>query len=420
MKKLMKKVSVIVVSIAMLFSVTGCSSEEKQDGKVTIEYWHINSETFGGPAVSELIEEFNSSQDEIIVEEKFIPSDYVGVMQEMQTAAVSDDIPDLVQIGWPYVEYFSNNFEYSTPEELIEAYGSNENLLEESYEQSVMDLAINSNGDRVGFAYGISTATLYVNETQLAKIGKTIDDVQTWQDIKEVSDLYKEETGDYGLYIAEWNSVWEVQQLVESNGVQFITDGKSSINSPEAVEAYTLYTDMVLESQSALHAQNDEGKQAFLNGEVAMFYGSISENVSIENVIGDDVRVVPAPSFDGEERVAPIGGNFLAVTAASDEEKAATLKFVEFLLEPESMVKWTSGVGYIPHIKGIDESLMHENVYANAQVLEDSVPWYCFPGNEGLNAEQILISYRDKMLGGTMPVEEALEKIDEEINALYE
>ena len=40
---------------------------------VTIEYWHINNETFGLPAIRQLIEEFNATNGKnITVVEKFI------------------------------------------------------------------------------------------------------------------------------------------------------------------------------------------------------------------------------------------------------------------------------------------------------------------------------------------------------------
>ena len=414
----------LLKSLLALFLVTalsGCSKSDEDSDVVTIDYWHVNSQSFGGPAVSALVEQFNASQNEIKVVEKFIPDNYLGIMQEMQTGAISGDIPELVQIGWSYLEYFAGNFDYVTPEDLIENHGENKNFMAETFEPAVSDLAIATNGDRIGFSYGLSNLAVYVNTSLLGQIGKTIEDVQTWEDIQSVANEYTSKTGKYGICISEWNSIWEVQQLLESNGAKIITDGEVTINSPEAIEAYSLYADMVLETKSALHVTSSEGEQAFINGETAMFVSPISDNVTFTKALGDDVvKTVAAPNWQGKETVAPVGGNFLAVTTKDEAKQAATLEFVEFLLSKESMVAWTSEVGYIPHVLGVEDSQMHPNVLEATTVLEYSVPWYCFPGNEGLNAEVILTSYRDKILGGNISVEEALKAMEKEIKALYE
>lgn len=58
------------VVLAAVF-LTGCnSSKEGKSGKgdpVTIEYWYPNAETQGGKTVTELINQFNESQDKIVV-----------------------------------------------------------------------------------------------------------------------------------------------------------------------------------------------------------------------------------------------------------------------------------------------------------------------------------------------------------------
>ncbi len=411
----------------LLLTLTACNDESNtsaQNGSsnepVTINYWHVNSETFGGPKVAELVAKFNETHPHIIVKEKFVPANYVGIMQELQAAAVTDTVADVVQIGWPYLEYFSNNFNYTTPQDLIKEFAPNTpNYLDETFVSSILKLTLNEEGKTVGFPYGISNAMLFINPKILEAAGADINDLQTWEDIKKTSKQILDNTGKYGLYIAEWNSLWEVQQIVESNGGRFITDGKASINSPEAIEAFQLYADMVLEDKSALHAIYDEGRQAFLSGEVAMFYTPVSDNMIVTGTLGEDVLAVPCPIWEGKKRAAPVGGNFLAVTSEDNAKKKAAFEFVQYLLTADSMVTWTSGVGYIPHVKNVDPSKLHKNVALSAQVLESTVPWYCFPGSEGLNAEQILISYRDKILGGNIDVPSALKAMEEEINALY-
>ncbi len=426
-KNCVSKSLLSTLSLSLMLALTACNDETKTSAQnstsnepITINYWHVNSETFGGPKVSELVAKFNETHPNIIVKDKFVPSNYVGIMQEMQAAAVTDTIPDVVQIGWPYLEYFSNNFNYTQPQDLVKEFAPEKpNYLDDTFVDSILKLTLNEEGKTVGFPYGISNAMLYVNPKLIEAAGITIENLQTWEDIKKSSKQILDKTGKYGLYIAEWNSLWEVQQIVESNGGKFITNGRASLNSPEAAEAFQLYADMVLEDKSALHAIYDEGRQAFLNGEVAMFYSPVSDNMIVTGTLGEDTLGVACPIWEGKKRAAPVGGNFLAVTSEDNAKKQAAFEFVQFMLQAESMVTWTSGVGYIPHVKGVDSSKLHKNVALSAAVLESTVPWYCFPGSEGLNAEQILISYRDKILGGTIDVPSAMKAMEEEINALY-
>ena len=68
----MKRMISMVLALGMLLSLAACSKQTDTDGGsdgeeslegVTIEYWHINSETQGGPVVEELIQEFNETNE---------------------------------------------------------------------------------------------------------------------------------------------------------------------------------------------------------------------------------------------------------------------------------------------------------------------------------------------------------------------
>ena len=78
--------------------------------KTVIEYWHCNAETQGGTTVEELVNKFNEENDHIQVVAKYNPDMYKGLMQNLQAEATTGNTPALVQIGWAFLEYFSNNF----------------------------------------------------------------------------------------------------------------------------------------------------------------------------------------------------------------------------------------------------------------------------------------------------------------------
>ncbi|MBA3415833.1 MAG: sugar ABC transporter permease [Chloroflexia bacterium] len=53
---------------------------------VSIEYWHINTETFGGPAVKELVGMFGEAVPGVAVAERFLPNSYTGLLENLQTS----------------------------------------------------------------------------------------------------------------------------------------------------------------------------------------------------------------------------------------------------------------------------------------------------------------------------------------------
>ena len=107
---------------AMAGSLTACGGKSSGDDSksdsdekgVTIEYWHINSETQGGPIVEELIKTFNETNDQgITVVGKFNSDAYAGVAQNLQAELAIGEYPGVVQVGWNYLNYFAENFHNS-------------------------------------------------------------------------------------------------------------------------------------------------------------------------------------------------------------------------------------------------------------------------------------------------------------------
>lgn len=111
----MKRWLQIALFIILISFLTACNSEaagneSNEDGKTVIEYWHVNAETQGGQTVAELVEEFNAQSDTVEVVAKYNPDMYKGLMQNMQAEAAAGNSPAVVQIGWAFMDYFSENF----------------------------------------------------------------------------------------------------------------------------------------------------------------------------------------------------------------------------------------------------------------------------------------------------------------------
>ena len=198
MKNNMKKLTAFVMAGAML-ALSGCgsssagSSTQAASGttgstateasttaaatnaageKTVIEYWHVNAETQGGLVVDELVKQFNESNDHIEVVAKYNPDMYKGLMQNLQAEAATGNSPALVQIGWAFLDYFSNNFEYSSPQDVIDQFDQEDkNFLQDNFLPNVLSLAVNSEGEQVGIPYSVSNPVLFINRDLLRDAG---------------------------------------------------------------------------------------------------------------------------------------------------------------------------------------------------------------------------------------------------------
>ena len=429
----MKKRFLKVISTAVLVTLClgGCKSAEKnvtsKGEKVKIEYWHPNAETQGGVAVEKLVSDFNAQSDTVEVVAKFNPDMYKGLLQNLQAEAAAGNSPAIVQVGWAFLDYFSNNFEYTAPEDVISKhFPEDKTFLNDNFLPNVLELAKNSDGIQVGIPYSLSTPVLYINKDILKESGLDENGPKTWEDVKKFSDTIKEKTGKYGLYIQEPADNWATQAILESNGARMITDGKATFASEEGIKAYETYADMVVNTKSALHISWNEGVQSFIDGNVAMLYTTIAQRANVQKGASFDVAAINSPSWEGKEKRLPAGGCFLAITAKDEEQKKAAWEFEKYLYSVKSMAEWTKGTGYVPPRKDVAEaenglkSFLEENKMMEAATtqMDGVVSWTSFPGDAGLQAEQVLLDTRDKILGGKVSARDGLISAQEEINNL--
>ena len=398
--------------------------------KTVIEYWHCNAETQGGLTVDELVKNFNENNDHIEVVAKYNPDMYKGLMQNLQAESAAGNTPALVQIGWAFVDYFSNNFAYVSPQDAIDTYDSGDStFLTVNFLPNILDLAVNSSGDQVGIPYSLSTPVLYVNTDLLAEAGVTNTEPQTWQEVQEISEQVKANTGKYGLYVQEPEDFWAQQAIIESNGGKLLTkDGdsyKATFASDEGIEAMQTYADMVADG-SALHISWEEGAQSFVDGNCAMLYTTIARRAYVQENAQFNAISVKSPEWEGKKRQVPAGGCFLAITAQDDDQIAAAWEFEKYLYSIESMAAWTEGTGYVPPRKDVADAenglkdFLAENTMMTPAIdqMEDVVKWTAWPGDAGLTAEQTLLDMRDQILGGEVSAADGMKQAEDQINAL--
>lgn len=430
--KLKKILAGAMVSLLAMTALTGCGNDSKQADsgkKVQIEYWHVAAESFGGATVKELVADFNKKHPNIEVVAKYNPDMYKGLTQNLQAAMASGKNPDVVQMGYSYLNYAAENFKYTDLNDAFKQAGD-PNFMKDNFLPNVLELAQTDDGKQIGLPYSVSVPVLYYNPEIFAAAGLDPENPpKNWKEVAEDAKIIKEKTGNMGFFMQEYADNWTQQALIESNGGAMLkkVDGKTvaAFDTPEAAEAYQVIADMVKDG-SGLHATNEEGFQAYLSGKLGMVCTTIGKRANFEKSAKFPVKAAPFPVFEGKELKVPAGGNFLMIFSKDKEKEKAAVEFIKYLESPEALAKWSTGTGYLPPRKGVAEDPSgfkkivdeNKNIQTALAMMPKVVKWASFPGANGLQAEQLLIDARDIILSGKQSATDALHETAEKINKL--
>lgn len=421
LRGLTKKVLGIISIFSMALLFAGCSNSAAH--KVThITYWHVNAQTLGGASVNKLVKKFNETHKNIKVTAKYNPNMYQGLMQNLQSAQASGKVPDVVQIGWAFTNYFSDNFKYMTPTDAAQQFDKNKKTITNNFSTQTLSFAKNAKGKLVGLPYSLSTPILYTNDDLLAKDGIKKSSLKTWEGVAKAAKTIKQKSGKYGVYIQEPADTWAQQAMMLSNGAQIKdANGKAAFASTQGQKAYQLYQDMVLKDKSAIHTPWNQGMDDFVNGKVAMAFTTVAQASHIKQSVSFKASSQSAPTFDGHKLTVLVGGSMLAITAQKTAQQKAAWTFEKFMYQNDSLLTWDKGTGYLPPTKtSLKSSAFKTYLAANPMIkpavaeLPNAVPWTSFPKN-GLQAEQDMIDARDKILSGSN-VGKTLKSAQEKIN----
>ena len=407
-----KKLAAILTAMLLLGVMGGCAAA----APTKITFWHVFSETFGGPQIAEMVSAFNSSQSEIEVVPVYNPDMYPGLMRNLQAEAAAGSYPSLTVTGYSFLDFFAENFAFKNIRELDAAW------LDEVFPANIQGLA-SVGGAQVGIPKAISAPILLYNVDLFKEAGVAAPPA-TWQEVRETALKINKATGKIGFYMQEYADNWAVQGLLESNGVRMLTDGVATFATPQAVEAYKILADMVLVDKSALHIAANEGIDAFVAGKVGMLLVTSGRLSAITSSVSFNLSATTFPGFPGHDIRIPAGGFFIAVTAQKEAEQQAALKFLKFIMQPKIHAKWSATMGYLPTRGGLEtelNALLGEGTLASLwRTTNSQMPyvhqWVSYPGDVGTFAEQLLADTRDRILGGVDDPLTALQNAQNRLN----
>ena len=299
----------------------------------------------------------------IYTEETGVPVTVVtaasGTYETMLTSEMaSSDAPTLFQVNGPVGLNNWKDYCYDLSGSAI--YG----------ELTSDDYALSEDGAVYGIAYVIESYGLIVNKTLLSEAGYTVEDIQSFDDLKTVAEditARQDELGFAAFTSAgmDSSSDWRFKTHLANLPIYFEYQDKG-ISSTEAIEGtyldnyrniWDLYINNSTCSPTELTAKTaNDSLNEFVNGE-AVFYQNGSWEYA--NVVGEgkfsdeDVTMIPIYIGAGDEANQGLctgSENYWCVNKnASEEDIQATLDFMEWCVTDDTaLAAMTGGEGAMP------------------------------------------------------------------------
>jgi len=202
-----------------------------------------------------------------------------------------------------------------------------------------------------------STIVMYYNKDAFRKAGLNPDaPPATWDELVEMGKklVAKDSSGkvtQWGLEIPSTGyPYWMFGALCRQNGEVLMNTAGTEVyfKNPGVVQALDFWKDL-----GQTHGIMPKGtiewgtlRSDFLEQKTAIMWHSTGNLTAVKKNASFDFGVAMLPAK--KERGTPTGGgNFYIFKNSSPEERAAALKFIKWMTQPERTAQWSIGTGYL-------------------------------------------------------------------------
>lgn len=394
---------------------------------VTVVYWRSLTGV-KGDVQDELAARFNESQDDIIVDVQFQGA-YGELVQKLQAAIAADALPDMVLLDSPFVALFAKDG-ILVP---LDDFAADESIGTDlqDYMQGLL-----SDGYYKGQLYALplmrSTPLLYYNADMFAEAGLPDRAPETWDEFKEFCDKLTivDETGTptqqgVSFTMGATSAHWYLQAAIYAYGGE-VSDEDFNIllTEPKAIEAAKLWQDIVFTYKTGKAGVDEGGSHGdFLNHRVAMAFGSTGSMGGLiekaDFTLG--AGMIPAQ----EQRLVPVGGSVIAMTAQDDAKQKAVWEFMKYMTNATSNYEVVRQTGYLPTSQSALEyppMLSYFETYPERAIALEQLK-YARPQASVISlakGTEILRQAIEKLLVGNIPVEQVMQEAANDLTTEYE
>lgn len=352
---------------------------------------------------------------------------YEDGLQLMLRQAGTPEMPDVSFIGLNRLRVLA---ERNIGVDLTPFIKADPNIVNEGFSERLLNLA-KFGGKQMGLSFATSNAIFYYNADLVRKAGGDPDNMpKTWDEVFALSaKINALGDGVSGMTFRWQGDDWMYSALLFGNGGTMLSpdEKKVAFDSPEGLVALKLIDRMVKDGKMSAMT-SDAAVQGFTAGKIGMFFWTTGALRSIINGVGKnfDLRTTVMPVINAEKGRLPTGGNAAVMFTTNPEKQKAVYQFLKFAAGPYGASVVVPGTGYVPNndLAAKDERYLatfyKENPLFRAGLnqMDLMIPWYSFPGNNGVKVTQTIVDYLGKLVEQKGTPEEIQKAMAEDVQKL--
>ncbi|HYQ03920.1 MAG TPA: ABC transporter substrate-binding protein [Polyangiaceae bacterium] len=338
-----------------------CAVDVAPKGRTAVSLWF----SYGGTnreVLESLVRRFNLRQSRDFVQAVY-QGDYFEGLAKLRTAIAARCAPVLSHVVGEVVPYLA---EAGVLEPLADYPGVRDlDLIPELGQAGTWTKG--SAHPLCALPFNRSTPIAYLNAELFGQAGLAAP--RTWDELRAVAKRLTEPKAGgrfgFGCPVNWW--FW-VALLGQAGGSLVTESGRIALGDQAGVEALVLWQELVRDGLMKPPPGRDynaweQCNQDFLSGRAAMIWSSTAFLKYLE--AHARFKLIAAPLPAGVKRAVPTGGTFWVVLrSAPSAEKAAAVRFLRFMHEPEQVIEWSTRTGYIPVTRGAVRTLEQRGYYA--------------------------------------------------------
>ncbi len=323
-------------------------SPRKAHAASTVRFQFSVPEPLRIKLVESLIDRFHKAQSEVEVKVEFVPQ--AQARQKLITAIAAGNPPDLSMMWDNWLGEFDGMGALEDLTSQIKGWKHYAATTPTAWQ------TVTVKGKIVSFPWAITNDAIFVRTDRAKEYGlKTPTADWTWDDFLTLAKGFtKPEKNQYGFGL-RGGGTWAVLYATEfmyGNGAQVLKDGKVAINSPEAVQAFEWYIDLIRKWKvTPPSAPTDAYRQiveGFGRGVTSMYLhnsGSIEEQ---KGFVGEpNFATLPIPVGPAKKRATFYFSETLTMFKAAKNKEGAW-KFMTFLMDDEPHFDYCKTLGLLP------------------------------------------------------------------------
>lgn len=407
----------IVVSLVFIILMVTFSSIVGAETVIKYGLWDKNQV----PAMQKIIDNFEAENPDISVEIEITP--YSQYWTKLQISATGGSLPDVFWLNGPNFALYASNGMIMPIDEKI---SNSDKISKSSYIESLVDL-YTYEGELYGLPKDFDTIGLYYNKEIFDKNNVEYPNKDwNWNDlINAAKKITNQSEGVWGIAAPQAGQENYYNTIFQSGGyVVKNKDGKkvSGYDKQETIDGLKFWVDLIHKhkvSPTLAQMTDTSALDLFSSGKVAMLFNGSWQQIAFANneYTKDKVDVAVLPA--GDRKGVVIHGLANVISSQSENPEAAW-KFLEYLGSKESAKIMANTGTVIPAYKNTQQAWLDSNPDMNLEAFIEMLP-YSYPYPQSVNTakwNELENEYFNKAWSGEISVEEAANKVAEEMNEI--